>query len=80
MLFAALLATQARAAACAEKLDAFDKLMMVSRFTAEGAARMRAARAGAVAHQKAGRVRDCVRVLTQAMGRQAARWRASIFS
>lgn len=68
-LMAALAAPPARAEdACAEKLKAFDVVLTVSKFTAEGAAKMYAAREAARVHQKAGRARACVRVLTQAMG------------
>ena len=66
---ALLAAAPARADDCAERLKAFDYMMMVSRFTAEGAAKMHAARQAAIAHQKAGRIKDCVRVLREAMGR-----------
>jgi hypothetical protein len=66
---AALAVTPTRAEdACAEKLKAFDYMLTVSKFTAEAATKMYAAREAARAHQKAGRVRECVRVLTQAMG------------
>lgn len=66
---ALLAAAPARADACAETLRAFDYMMMVSRFTAQGAAKMHAARQAAVTHQKAGRIQACAHVLREAMGR-----------
>lgn len=54
--------------ACAEKLKAFNYMLMVSKFTAEGAAKMYAAKEAALTHQRAGRVSACVQVLARAMG------------
>jgi hypothetical protein len=67
LLLAFLLAPlSARAGDCAAALQAFEHMLQVSKFTAEGARRMFAAHDKALAFQKAGRDGACVRVLARA--------------
>lgn len=56
-----------RAGDCAMALRDFEHMLQISKFTEEGARRMFAAHDEALALRKAGRGRDCVRVLTRAM-------------